>query len=376
MSWERNIRKTVPYTAGEQPGKAGIIKLNTNECPYPPAPGVEKLAGQIDWNALRLYPDPNTEILVRALAEYYRVSPGKIFVGVGSDDVLAMAFMTCFNSGSPILFPDVTYSFYDVWAELYGIPYKTCPLDEEWHICPEDYAQPNGGIIFPNPNAPTGLTESPETVEKIIRANRDVVVIVDEAYVDFGGESALPLIDKYDNLLVVQTFSKSRAMAGMRIGFCIGSERLIGYLNDVKFSFNSYTMSLPAQLLGAEAVKDDAYFKGVTGKIVATRERVKGELKELGFSFPDSRANFIFASHETIPAGKIFQALREADIYVRHWDKPRIGNYLRITVGRDEEMDRLLSFLKDYVGRCSQDGEDRDEGRRSLFWNEDSSGID
>ena len=193
---------------------------------------------------------------------------------------------------------------------------------------------------------------------------------------DFGGESALPLIDKYDNLLVVQTFSKSRAMAGMRIGFCIGSERLIGYLNDVKFSFNSYTMSLPAQLLGAEAVKDDAYFKGVTGKIVATRERVKGELKELGFSFPDSRANFIFASHETIPAGKIFQALREADIYVRHWDKPRIGNYLRITVGRDEEMDRLLSFLKDYVGRCSQDGEDRDEGRGSLFWNEDSSGID
>lgn len=254
------------------------------------------------------------------------------------------------------MFPDVTYSFYDVWAQLHGIPYKTCPLDENWHICPQDYMQPNGGVIFPNPNAPTGLAESLETVEKIIQANRDVVVIVDEAYVDFGGESALPLIEKYDNLLVVQTFSKSRAMAGLRIGFCIGNKRLIGYLNDVKFSFNSYTMNLPSQVLGAEAVRDEAYFRDTVGKIVATRERVKKELKGLGFSFPDSKTNFIFASHQSIPAEQLFQALREVDIYVRYWNKPRISNSLRITIGTEEQMDRILAFLRDYVSKYREEG--------------------
>ncbi len=349
MSWEENVRKVVPYVAGEQPRKPDIIKLNTNECPYPPAPGVGKAAAQMDSGALRLYPDPDTAILAEALAEYYHVKPEQVFVGVGSDDVLSMAFMTFFNSDRPVLFPDVTYSFYDVWAEVHRIPYKTCPLDENWHIRPEDYRQPNGGVIFPNPNAPTGLMESLETVEEIIRTNRDSVVIVDEAYVDFGGVSALGLVEKYDNLLVVQTFSKSRAMAGMRIGFCVGNEKLIRYLNDVKFSFNSYTMNLPAQLLGAEAVRDEAYFKEITGRIIATRERVKGELKKLGFSFPDSRANFIFATHPAIPAKEIFRALREADIYVRHWDKPRISEYLRITIGTDEQMDTLLAFLRDYV---------------------------
>lgn len=349
MSWEENVRKVVPYVAGEQPRKPDIIKLNTNECPYPPAPGVGKAAAQMDPDALRLYPDPDTAILAEALAEYYDVKPEQVFVGVGSDDVLSMAFMTFFNSDRPVLFPDVTYSFYDVWAEVHRIPYKTCPLDENWYIRPEDYRQPNGGVIFPNPNAPTGLMESLETVEEIIRTNRDSVVIVDEAYVDFGGVSALGLVEKYDNLLVVQTFSKSRAMAGMRIGFCVGNEKLIRYLNDVKFSFNSYTMNLPAQLLGAEAVRDEAYFKEITGRIIATRERVKGELKKLGFSFPDSRANFIFATHPAIPAKEIFRALREADIYVRHWDKPRISEYLRITIGTDEQMDTLLAFLRDYV---------------------------
>lgn len=349
MQWEDNVRKVVPYVAGEQPNRPNMIKLNTNECPYPPAPGVAKLAEKLDCGALRLYPDSKTTPLVDALAEYYQVKPEQIFVGVGSDDVLSMAFMTFFNSDRPILFPDVTYSFYDVWAELYRIPYKTCALDENWHIRPEDYKQPNGGIIFPNPNAPTGVFENLEVVEEIIAANRDVVVIVDEAYVDFGGKSALPLLEKYDNLLVVQTFSKSRAMAGLRIGFCIGNEKLISYLNDVKFSFNSYTMNLPAQVLGVEAVRDDAYFKETTAKIIATRERVKKELKELGFRFPDSRANFIFASHEEVPAAEIFQALREADIYVRYWNKPRINNSLRITIGTDEQMDRLISFLKNYL---------------------------
>lgn len=349
MKWEENVRRVVPYVAGEQPNKPNMIKLNTNECPYPPAPGVERTAKALDCGALRLYPNADVAPLVEALAEYYHVKPTQVFVGIGSDDVLSMAFMTFFNSGKPILFPDVTYSFYDVWADLYRIPYKTCPLGEDWHIRPEDYRQPNGGIIFPNPNAPTGLLESLDTVEEILQANRDVVVIVDEAYVDFGGESALPLLEKYDNLLVVQTFSKSRAMAGLRIGFCIGNEKLIHYLNDVKFSFNSYTMNLPSQVLGVEAVKDDAYFKETTEKIQRTRERVKKELSELGFTFPDSKANFIFASHKSIPAKEIYQALREADIYVRYWGKPRISNSLRITIGTDEQMDCLIDFLKKYI---------------------------
>lgn len=349
MKWEENVRKVVPYVAGEQPNKKNMIKLNTNECPYPPAPGVAKAAATMDCDALRLYPNSQVAPLVEALAEYYEVKPSQVFVGVGSDDVLSMAFLTFFNSDKPILFPDVTYSFYDVWAELYRIPYKTCPLDENWKINPNDYKQPNGGVIFPNPNAPTGVLEPLEKVEEIIKANPDVVVIVDEAYIDFGGISAKGLLEKYENLLIVQTFSKSRAMAGLRIGFCMGNEKLIGYLNDAKFSFNSYTMNYPSQLLGVEAVKDDAYFKATTAKIVATRERTKEELKKLGFHFPDSSTNFIFASHETIPAEEIFKALREKDIYVRHWNKERISNYLRITIGTDEEMDTLIAFLKEYI---------------------------
>ncbi|MCM1568633.1 MAG: histidinol-phosphate transaminase [Roseburia sp.] len=349
MRWEENVRRVVPYVAGEQPDGKDIIKLNTNECPYPPAPGVERAAAQLDYHALRLYPNSQVAPLTEALAEYYQVKPSQVFVGVGSDDVLAMAFMTFFNSDKPILFPDITYSFYDVWAELYRIPYKTCPLDENWKINPRDYGQPNGGVIFPNPNAPTGIYEPLDQVEEIIKANQDVVVIVDEAYIDFGGKSALPLLERYDNLLIVQTFSKSRAMAGLRIGFCIGNERLISFLKDVKFSFNSYTMNLPSQALGVEAVKDDVYFKETTAKIIATRERFKKELSALGFHFPDSQANFVFAAHESISGTEIFQALRKENIYVRHWDKPRISEYLRITVGTDEQMDRLTAFLTEYV---------------------------
>lgn len=350
MKWENNVRKAVPYVAGEQPDKTGMIKLNTNECPYPPATGVAAAAARACWDNLRLYPDPDAGILVRELAAYYGVDQDNIFVGVGSDDVLAMAFLTFFNSELPILFPDVTYSFYDVWANLYRIPYKTCALDENWHIAPGDYCQPNGGVIFPNPNAPTGLFQPLKMVEEIVKANQDSVVIVDEAYVDFGGVSALPLIRKYENLLVVQTFSKSRSMAGMRIGFAFGSQKLIGYLKDAKFSFNSYTMNLPSQLLGVEAVRDDEYFKATVGKIIYTRERVKKELKKLGFTFPDSMANFVFASHERVGAGELFAAMRSKDIYVRYWNKPRISNSLRITIGTDQEMDQLLGFLREYLG--------------------------
>lgn len=349
MNWEKNVRKVVPYVPGEQPNKQNMIKLNTNECPYPPAPGVQKAIEEMNYNDFRLYPDASTTLLVDELAAYYQVKKEQIFVGVGSDDVLAMAFMTFFNSDKPILFPDVTYSFYDVWADLYRIPYKTCALTEDWHINPQDYKQENGGVIFPNPNAPTGLEESQETIEEIIRANPDVIVIVDEAYVDFGGKSVLPLINKYENLLVVQTYSKSRAMAGMRIGYAFGSEKLIKYLNDAKFSFNSYTMNRPSQILGAEALKDKEYFESTVQKIINTRERVKKELRNLGFSFPDSKANFVFASHESVPAEEIFKALKEADIYVRYWNKPRINNSLRITIGTDEEMDVLIAFLRKFL---------------------------
>ena len=257
--------------------------------------------------------------------------------------------MTFFGGNKPILFPDVTYSFYDVWADVYRIPYTQIPLTEDFRIDPKDYARENGGIIFPNPNAPTGVFESLDTIEEIIKENPDSIVIVDEAYIDFGGTSALPLLDKYENLLVVQTFSKSRSMAGMRIGFAIGSEKLIRFMNDVKFSVNSYTMNQVTLLCGAKTLEDDAYFRDTTAKIIATREEAKKRLTELGFTFPDSYSNFIFAKHKTADAGKIFEKLKERRIFVRYWNKSRISQYLRITIGTPEEMERLYSALTEIL---------------------------
>lgn len=349
MSWEENVRKVVPYTAGEQPQNTDVIKLNTNECPYPPAPGVKKAIEEFSYDSLRLYPDMDATNLRKELASYYHVDMDQVFVGVGSDDVLAMSFLTFFNSEKPILFPDITYSFYDVWADLYKIPYKMIPLDEQFKIHKEDYLQDNGGIIIANPNAPTGVMMETSELEEIIKANQDVVVIVDEAYVDFGGESCLPFLKKYENLLVVQTFSKSRSMAGMRIGFAMGNTKLIKYLNDAKFSFNSYTMNMTALVAGTEAVKDEQYFKETVQKVVNTRERVKKELAELGFTFTDSKSNFIFASHKSVSAQEIFDALKANNIYVRHWNKARIENYLRISIGTDKHMDTMLAFLKSYL---------------------------
>ena len=348
-NWEQYVRRVVPYTPGEQPNRPGMIKLNTNENPYPPAPGVQQALRELDADSFRLYPDPAASELIDALADYYGKEQERFFVGVGSDDVIAMAFQTFFNSEKPILFPDISYSFYSVWAELFGIPYRRSALDEKLCLVKKDYFAENGGIIFPNPNAPTGIYMELCEVEEIIARNPDSVVIVDEAYVDFAGPSAMSLVDKYDNLLVVQTFSKSRSMAGMRIGFAYGQPELIRYLNDVKYSFNSYTMNLPSLKLGAAALKDRAYFEETVGKIKATRERVKRELSALGFTFPDSGANFIFASHKSCPAKELFEALKEQNIYVRYFASPRIDNYLRITVGTDEEMDVLLKFLKSYL---------------------------
>ena len=349
MSWENNVRKVVPYVAGEQPKSKNVIKLNTNECPYPPAPGVEAALNHFDYDVLRKYPDPDVADLRAVLAARYKVPAEQVFVGVGSDDVLAMAFLTFFNSEKPILFPDITYSFYDVWADLYRIPYECQALDEKFEIKKEDYCKENGGIVIANPNAPTGVAAPVSMIEEIIKANQDVVVIVDEAYVDFGGESCVPLVEKYDNLLVVQTFSKSRSMAGMRIGFAIGSKKLIGFLNDAKFSFNSYTMNATSIIAGVASVEDEAYFQEITGKVIATREWTKQELARLGFTFTDSKTNFIFASHKSIPAQEIFDALRDNQIFVRHWNKERIGNYLRISIGTDEEMKQVMEFLENFI---------------------------
>ena len=348
-NWENHVRKVVPYVAGEQPKEQDVIKLNTNENPYPPAPGVGKVIQNFDCEVLRKYPDPDVSALTSALAKQYGLDRGQVFVGVGSDDVLAMSFLTFFNSGKPVLFPDITYSFYDVWADLYRIPYECQPLDEDFCIKKEDYMKPNGGIVLANPNAPTGVMTELAVIEEIIAANQDVVVIVDEAYVDFDGRSCVPLIEKYDNLLVVQTFSKSRALAGMRIGYAMGSQKLIQYLKDVKFSFNSYTMNALTIAAGVASLADEAYFRQNLAKVVATRERAKKELARLGFVFGDSKTNFIFAAHKTVPAQEIFEALRASKIYVRHWNKPRIANYLRISVGTDEEMDRLFAFLEQYL---------------------------
>lgn len=347
--WEANVRKVVPYTPGEQPDDEKMIKLNTNENPYPPAPGVERVLRGMDADTMRLYPDPTAGELVRAIAEVYGLKEEQVFVGVGSDDVLAMSFLTFFNSEKPILFPDITYSFYDVWAELFRIPYKRPALDEHFCIRKEDYFVENGGIIFPNPNAPTGVEMAQSDIEEIVSRNQDVIVMIDEAYVDFGAQSAIPLIEKYDNLLVVQTFSKSRSMAGMRIGFACGSPALIKYLNDAKYSFNSYTMSRTALAAGVEAVRDKEYFEDTCRKIVETREWAKQELQALGFALLDSKANFIFASHPSCPAAELYHALRDAHIYVRYFPKERIDNYLRITVGTRQEMQVFIDFVKQYL---------------------------
>ncbi len=347
-AFEKNIRKVEPYVPGEQP-QHKVIKLNTNENPYPPAPGVMKAMASLDVDRLRLYPDPTSKVLVDALAQYYGVNSDRVFVGVGSDDVLAMCFLTFFNSEKPILFPDITYSFYKVWAELYGIPYECQPLDDKFRLVKEDYYKENGGVIFPNPNAPTAIYEDLDFVEDIIAHNQDVIVIVDEAYIDFAGKSALELIEKYDNLVVVQTFSKARSMAGMRIGYAIANPVLIKYLNDAKYSFNSYTMNQPSLVYGVEAVKDRAYFEETVNKIVKTREWAKKEFQALGFEFLESSANFIFVKHPEFDAKELFEALRSNGIYVRYWGSKRIEQYMRVTIGTDEEMQALFDFLKVYI---------------------------
>lgn len=341
-TWRDNLRTIEPYVPGEQPNLPDMVKLNTNENPYPPSPKMVETLKSFDCDSLRLYPDPNSQVLVDALAKRYGLQSDQVFLGVGSDDVLAIAFMTFFNSDKPILFPDITYSFYDVWAELFRIPYERPALNDHFDLIPEDYYKENGGVVIANPNAPTGVLQSMDFLRDVIEHNRDVVVIIDEAYADFSGSSALELTKEYDNVLIVQTYSKSRSLAGMRIGYAMGDPELIRAMNDVRYSYNSYPMTRLSVALGKAALEDEAYFRETVARVVETREWTKKELKRLGFSFRDSQTNFIFAAHESVPAQTIFDALREKHIFVRYFGQKRIDNYLRISIGTQAEMERFI----------------------------------
>lgn len=349
-AWEENIRKVVPYVPGEQPQEKDIIKLNTNENPYPPSPKVYEAHRNLEVDRFALYPDPAASRLVKGLEKYYGLQEGQVFVGVGSDDVLALAFLTFFNSDKPVLFPDVTYSFYPVWADVYRIPYECPPLDDNFCIRPEDYKRENGGIVIANPNAPTSLALGRDAVEEIVAANPDVIVIVDEAYVDFGGETALPLLERYDNLLVVRTYSKSRSMAGMRIGFAMGNPELIKAMTDVKESINSYTMTMESIEVGAASLEDEDYFQEKLSKVIATREHAKEELRKREFTVLDSSTNFLFARPNQAEAQWLFEELKKEKIFVRHFTGERIKDYLRISVGTDQQMDCLLQAIDRILG--------------------------
>lgn len=348
--WSDRIRSLTPYTPGEQPKDRKFIKLNTNENPYPPAPGVlEAIRANTDAS-LRLYPDPEALQLRQALARAYGLKEEQIFVGNGSDEVLAFAFQAFFSQGDEIVFPDITYSFYPVYANLFGIRCRTVPLKEDFTI-PVEQMQGSNGVVIANPNAPTGIELPQSELRRILEANQDVVVILDEAYVDFGGESALPLIRQYPNLLVIQTCSKSRALAGLRVGFAFGDANLIQALNCVKNSINSYTLDRLALAGATAAVEDQAYFDAQRSKVMATRTRTTEELRKMGFQVLPSKANFIFIAHPTVPAKKLFTGLREKGVLVRYFDQPRIDNYLRVSIGTDQEMDEFLTAIRELIAQ-------------------------
>ena len=348
--WSRVVRDLTPYVPGEQPKLANLIKLNTNENPYPPSPKVlAAIQAELGDDAarLRLYPDPNADLLKNAVAKAHGVTPPQVFVGNGSDEVLAHVFMALLKHDAPILFPDITYSFYPVYCGLYGVDYVTVPLADDFSIAPTDYGgRPNGGIIFPNPNAPTGRLLALDAIEKILQANPDSVAVVDEAYVDFGGATAIPLIARYDNLLVIHTLSKSRSLAGLRVGFAIGHPALIEALERVKNSFNSYPLDRLAIVGAAAAMEDEVHFRQCCQAVIATRDALTAELQTLGFDVLPSAANFIFARHPQHDAAQLALALREQSIIVRHFKLPRIEQFLRITVGSEAECKALTDALR------------------------------
>ena len=347
--WSKRLEGVEPYVPGEQPREGQFIKLNTNENPYPPSPGALRAIADAASDALRLYPKPECDELRQTIADYYGLSAESVFVGNGSDEVLAMAFLAFFSPEDRIAFPAISYSFYPVYADLFQIPYEAVPLREDFTLDIDVFRGDYRGIVFANPNAPTGIELPRPQVEQILCDHPDIPVIVDEAYVDFGAESAAALIERYPNLLVIQTFSKSRSLAGLRVGFALGQPHLIQAINTVKNSFNSYTLDLLAQAGATAAMEDRDYFEQTCRKIIATREWSTAELEKLGFTVLPSKTNFLFASHPDKDAAELFAALRERHILVRYFQKPIIDRFLRITVGTDEEMEKLIQALKEIL---------------------------
>jgi len=340
--WSQIIRELKPYVPGEQPKENVFIKLNTNENPYPPSPRVIDAIVKATDSSLGRYPDPNCEALKQALAKYYSINEENVFVGNGSDEVLALSFISFFKQSLPILFPDISYSFYEVYCSIFEIQNIRVPLTEDFDISLVDYEQPNGGIIFPNPNAPTGKLLSLEQIENLLEQNRETVVIVDEAYIDFGGDTAIQLIGEYPNLLVAQTFSKSRSLAGLRVGTALGSEELIEGLERAKNAFNSYPLDRLAIAGAVDAIRDEAYFQSTCKKIIETRERTVAALSRMGFFIVPSGANFIFIRYAGVSARELYARLKGEKILVRYFDKPRIDDHLRVTIGTDAEMEAFI----------------------------------
>ena len=347
--WSGRIRDAVPYVPGEQPREGKFIKLNTNECPYPPSPRVVEAIRQAAGDELRLYPDPECLALRRAIAKREGLKPEQVFCSNGSDEVLAFAFQAFFDPEREIVFPRITYSFYPVYTDYFGLRCRRVPMNPDFSDPVDELCGSNGGVVLCNPNAPTGIAVGLDVVEKLLRANPDVAVIVDEAYVDFGARSAVPLIDKYPNLLVVQTASKSRALAGLRVGWAMGQENLISGLRCVRDSINSYTVDRVAQAGARAAIEDEDYFQSIRRRVMDTRERTAKVLKQMGFIVLPSQANFLFLSHPNHGGKELLDALRERGILVRWWSDPPIENWLRVTIGTDEEMEELTRGLREIV---------------------------
>ena len=344
----RQAASLEPYVPGEQPQDRRYVKLNTNECPYPPSPRVAQILAGHDASVYRLYPDPEAADLRQKVANYYGVSPSQVFVGNGSDEALAFAFFAFFDRGDPIRFPDPSYGFYPVYADLCGLKANAIPLREDFSISPGDYFDGQGHILIANPNAPTGLCLDRQQIEDILKANPDKLVMVDEAYVDFAGEgiTSLPLVSRYDNLLVIGTFSKSRSFAGMRLGYAISTPEIIAGIERIRYSFNPYNVNKLTQLAAIASLEDDAYFKSALEKVKATRERVTGRLREMGLRVLSSGANFIFAAHPKLSGREFYLALREQGILVRCFNHPRTLEFARISIGSDEEMNALLNAVE------------------------------
>ncbi len=347
--WSKLVKKLTPYVPGEQPQQAKLIKLNTNENPFDPSPQVLRAISGVTAKQLGLYPDPESTELKQAYADLNHLSADQVFLGNGSDEVLAHIFQALLSHDKIVCFPDVSYSFYPVWCELYSLNYAQVPLARDFSVDINAYPLENGGIIIPNPNAPTGMLMDLEVIRELLEANTESVVVIDEAYIDFGGESAVGLIDLYDNLLVVQTLSKSRALAGLRVGVAMGNRRLIEGLERLKNSFNSYPLDVLAQTAALASLNDVSYFESSCGKVIACRDKLTHDLESLGFQVLPSKANFIFVTHPEHAAEALFEGLRQKDILVRYFSLPRISNYLRISIGTPQECDAVVIALREML---------------------------